>query len=210
MEQPGNAVKAFDKYAREYQEKFMDVSIYSEGLNLFCKMIPKQNAPVLELACGPGNISKYILDKRPDLELHGTDLAPNMIELARKNNPRARFSIMDCREIGSLKEKFDAIVCGFCLPYLSLEETSRLISDSAAILNEKGSIYISTIQGDYEHSGLRLSSKGDEIFMYYYDEILLRSLLSQHNFVVNHISRVESVMGNGERVTDIVIIASRS
>jgi len=43
-----------------------------------------EQAKVLELACGPGNITKCLLSKRPDLEILATDIAPNILELAKK------------------------------------------------------------------------------------------------------------------------------
>lgn len=35
-------------------------------------------------------------------------------------------------------------MCGFCLPYLSKEETEKLINDVSRLLNPEGVFYIST------------------------------------------------------------------
>ena len=96
----------------------MDVSLYHESLNAFVSILP-QNAKVLELACGPGNLTRYLVDKRKDLQVLATDLAEKMLELARGNVPEAVFQKMDCRDISLLNQTFDALVVGFCLPYLS-------------------------------------------------------------------------------------------
>ncbi|MGZ4044449.1 MAG: class I SAM-dependent methyltransferase, partial [Bacteroidia bacterium] len=108
-----NAVQIFNKLAKLYESKFMNVNLYGDTFDFFCDNIKKQNAEVLELACGPGNITKYLLNKRSDLKIFGTDLSPNMISLAKTNNPTTEFAIMDCREIGNLNKKYDAIMCGF-------------------------------------------------------------------------------------------------
>src|SRR4051812_15408408 len=100
------AVAVFDKSAKKYQDKFMDVSLYHDTFDAFCDLVTKKGAMVLEIACGPGNITKYLLEKRPDLKILGTDLSPNMLELARANNPLAEFVLMDCRNIGSLNQKY--------------------------------------------------------------------------------------------------------
>ena len=42
------------------------------------------NSKIWEIGCGPGNITKYILSKLPDLNIFGIDIAPNRIELAKK------------------------------------------------------------------------------------------------------------------------------
>ena len=209
MDKSQIAASIFNKHAGLYQTKFMDVSLYGESFDFFCDSIKKQNAEILELACGPGNITKYLLSKRPDLKILGTDLAPNMIELARQNNPSAEFQLLDCREIISLEKTYDAIMCGFCLPYLSKEETIKLVEDASNILNTGGVIYISTMEDDYSKSGLRKGSQGDEIFMHYYLESDLTSPLIKNGFKINYIDRVISEMTDGSAVTDLILIAEK-
>jgi 2-polyprenyl-3-methyl-5-hydroxy-6-metoxy-1,4-benzoquinol methylase len=209
MDKSKIAVDIFNKHASLYQTKFMDVSLYHASFDFFCDSIKKQNAEVLELACGPGNITKYLLSKRSDLKVLGTDLAPNMIELAKQNNPTATFEIFDCRKIVELNKKFDAIMCGFCLPYLSKEETTKLIEDTSKILNPNGVIYISTMEDDYSNSGLRKGSQGDEIFMHYYLESDLASPLIKNGFKINYLNRVKSEMTDGSVVIDLILVAEK-
>jgi trans-aconitate methyltransferase len=202
------AADIFNKYASDYQTKFMNVDLYADSLNFFCDGIKKQNPDVLELACGPGNITKYILDKRPDLKIFATDLAPNMIGLAKQNNPSAEFAVMDCREIKNLNKRFGAVMCGFCLPYLSKEEALQLISDSAELLDHDGVIYISTMEDDNSKSGFKKGSKGDEIFMNYHEEGYLRSALEKNNFEIVFTDRKNST-SNNEAVVDLILIAKK-
>lgn len=209
MDKTKIAVDVFNKYASSYQDKFMNVDLYGDTFDTFCKAIAKQDAEVLELACGPGNITKYLLNKRPDFKLLGTDLAPNMIELAQVNNPTAQFKLMDCRNTLSLQKKYDAIMCGFCLPYLSKEETQQLIADAYTVLNPEGVLYISTMEDDYSKSGLRKGSGGDEIFMHYYQADDLKNYLEAHHFDVIDLQRKQSIMTDGTVVVDLVIVAQR-
>ena len=69
------AVAVFDKHAHYYQERFMDTSFYWDTFDVFCENIIPAAAEILEVACGPGNITKYILDKHPDYKITATDLA---------------------------------------------------------------------------------------------------------------------------------------
>lgn len=105
--------QTWNKIADLYQEKFMDLDLYNDSYDLFCKQIKVHQAHILEIGCGPGNITKYLLEKRPDFQLLGTDIAPNMIVLAKKNNPTAEFQVMDARHIHQLSQKYDGIICGF-------------------------------------------------------------------------------------------------
>ncbi|HWY10026.1 MAG TPA: class I SAM-dependent methyltransferase [Bacteroidia bacterium] len=207
MDKTQIAVSIFNKYASEYQNKFMDVNLYSDSLDLFCKKITKQKASVLELACGPGNITKYLLDKRPDLKILGTDLAPRMIKLARQNNPAAEFKILDCRNISVFEKKFDAIICGFCFPYLNKNEALKLISDASELLKPNGVIYISTMEDDYDNSGFKKGSSGEEIFMYYYTADDLTGMLEKNNFKIAELQRKESTAPDGTTVIDLIILA---
>src|SRR5690606_4608879 len=98
---------------------------------------------------GPGNITRYLLAKRPDFTIDAIDIAPNMIELAKQNNPTANFEVMDCRGIAGISKKYDGIICGFCMPYLSKSDCGQLIADSANLLKDNGILYFSTIEGNY-------------------------------------------------------------
>lgn len=207
MDKSEFAASVFNKYAMQYQNKFMDVSAYASGFDFFCETLSEKNASLLELACGPGNVSKYLLTKRPDFKLMGTDLSPNMIELAKLNNPWAEFQLMDARNLSTLKKKYNGVVCGFCLPYLSMNETETLIHDAARILLPNGLLYLSTMEDDYSKSGNRKGSSGDEIFMHYYMSDDLTRILLKYKFELLKLDRVESKMTDGTKVTDLVIIA---
>lgn len=202
------AVGVFDKLADSYQDKFMDVSLYHDSLDLFCQNILKENATVLELACGPGNITKYVLEKRPDFKILGTDLAPNMIRLAKKNNPNAEFKILDFRKIKLLNQKFDAVLCGFGLPYLSKKEVLEFITDSDQILHDGGILYLSTMEDDNQNSRFQKGSSGDEVFINYHQADYLVEALENNGFTIIHLERI-NYLHNEQDTTDLILIATK-
>ena len=200
------AVGIFDKLAHSYQDRFMDVSMYHASFDIFCNSIKNPNAVILELACGPGNITKYLLEKRPDFKILATDLAPNMIELGKKNSPNADFDLLDLREIKKLGKKFDAIMCGFGLPYLSKQEAIQLIADSAQILNPHGTIYISTMEDHNSRSRFQKGSSGDEVFINYHQADYLTESLENNGFKIIATQR-KNYLHNQQDTTDLIIIA---
>ena len=208
----------FNKYAKEYQNKYMDVSAYHDSLDIFCKNIQKENAAVLDIACGPGNITKSILEKYPRFKILGIDLSQNMIGLAKKNNPSGEFKIMDGREINKLHNMYDGIICGFCLPYLSKEETLQLISDTAGLLNPNGVFYLSMMEGDYSKSGLKKGSSGDkeELFIYYHEAGYLMEGLKRNGFKLIDLKRIYAQQigdlakdGKASGDVDLVLVAKK-
>lgn len=207
MDRSKNAITLFDKLAKLYESKYMNVDLYREGLDLFCGQIPKKNPEILELACGPGNITKYLLQKRPDLKIFGTDLAPNMIALAKANNPEAEFGLMDCRNIKQLAKKYDGIMCGFALPYLSKEEAIQLIADTANLLHPKGILYLSTMSDDYSKSGIEAASTGDKTFVYYHQADYLTKALEENGFKIILSKYQDYPLKKG--ITDLIIVAQK-
>ncbi|MFT3793192.1 class I SAM-dependent methyltransferase [Flavobacterium sp.] len=208
MDKSTAAAAVFDKLADVYQSKYMDVSLYADSLDLFCRQA-KADAQVLELACGPGNITQYLLNKRPDLKILGTDLAPNMIALARANNASAQFEIMDCRQINRIQKQYDALMCGFCLPYLSKEEALQLIVDAATIVRPGGIFYLSTMEDDYAKSGIEFSSSGDSMFMHYHESGYLKQALGDNGFEIIDCQRI-SYEHHNKPTTDLILVASKS
>lgn len=209
MNKTQKAVEVFNKNANLYQDRFMDFDLYNDTFDSFCEAIEKENADILELACGPGNINKYILEKRPDFKILGTDLAPNMIELAQENNPSALFQLLDCRDFTKLNRKFDGIMCGFGLPYLSKEDAIQLIKDANTCLNDDGVLYLSTMEDDYSKSGLKKGSTGDEIFMHYHQADYLTEALENNGFQLLALQRKEFPEQDGSKTTDLILIAKK-
>jgi ubiquinone/menaquinone biosynthesis C-methylase UbiE len=205
------AVRVFNAWAQGYNEAFMDTSLYHASFDLFCDAIAPPKAEVLELACGPGNITRYLLTKRPDLRILGTDLAPNMLELARKNNPGASFQLMDARKVHSLGRTFDGIMCGFCLPYLTPHETTALIQDASEVLRPGGVLYLSTMEDDPARSGFKPSStgQGESAYIQYYEGRFLTQTLEANGFTVLHLDRKAYAGRDGSLTTDVLIVAKR-
>lgn len=171
----------WNNIASIYQDKFMDLDVYNDTYDHICNSVTKPKAKLLDIGCGPGNITKYLLSKRPDFDIFGIDIAPNMIEFAKKNNPTARFAVMDSRQIHSLDTKYDGIIVGFCLPYLSRTESIGLISNAYNLLNENGLIYLSFVEGDPTKSDFKVGS-GGRVYFHFHDLDDLKAQLIRTKF----------------------------
>jgi 2-polyprenyl-3-methyl-5-hydroxy-6-metoxy-1,4-benzoquinol methylase len=204
-------IDTYNKSAKSFQDKFMNMDLYNDTYDKFCKSIVVNKAEIFEIACGPGNITKYLLTKRPDFKITAIDLSPKMLELAKANNPTVDFQLMDCRDIDKLDKKFDAIMCGFCLPYLSREESANLISDSAKLLKGNGLIYISTMEGDYEKSGFETTSFSgqDKIYVHYHQADYLKTKLFENGFEKVELICKDYPEQNGTFTTDMIFIAKK-
>lgn len=203
------AVKLFNQYAGLYEEKYMNVGLYAELLNQFCDAVKRPGAEILDVACGPGNVAQYLLERRSDFQLLGADLSENMVELAKKNNPKANFIVHDAKALNSIKKKFDGIICSFLLPYFDKTELESLFTEIHEKLNEEGILYLSTIEDEYENSSFKRGSTGDALFMHFYPESYLRSCFKQFGFEVLAMNRISYPLNEESETRDIVFLVQR-
>jgi ubiquinone/menaquinone biosynthesis C-methylase UbiE len=206
MESFDISVKRFDEFASAYAEKFQFVDSYIQSLDKFCDLIMGNKPGILELACGPGNITQYIKNKFPDSEYIAIDLAPNMIDIAKQQVKGVDFMVMDVRKISTLNIKFDAIMCSFCLPFLSKSDTYKLIADCADRLKENGAIYISTMEGDESKAGFETTSfSGDsEIYFNYHKQEDIEKALIENGFIIGDFKRQDYVESDGSVLIDMI------
>jgi predicted TPR repeat methyltransferase len=201
--------ETWNKVASLYQDKFMHLDLYNETYDLVLKALTQENAGILEIGCGPGNITKYLLSKRPDLKIFGIDIAPKMVALAETNNPTARFEVMDSRQIGKLNTKYDGIIAGFCLPYLSDDDCQKLITDSIQLLNENGLLYLSFVEGNPVNSGFQVSSGGDRVYFYYHNLQELIQLLKKNQFEEIQVIKVSYLKSEKDKDLHTIVIARK-
>jgi len=204
-------IETYNKSAKQYQDTFMDMDLYNDTFDKFCSMVQKENAEIFEIGTGPGNVTRYLNSKRPDFKIFGIDLAPEMVELAKVNNSHADFAVMDCKDIGTIDRKFDAIMCGFCMPYLSRNECAKLIEDSSELLSKDGVLYCSTMEGDYSKSGFETTSfsGNNRVYIYYHQADFLADCLCQSGFEIIDLQRKEYPEPDGTFLVDMIFIARK-
>ncbi|WP_426484537.1 class I SAM-dependent DNA methyltransferase [Flavobacterium sp. 2] len=205
MDKYQETFETWNKIANLYEDKFMNLSLYDETYDFFCNILKKEQVNIFEIGCGPGNITKYLLSKNPNLKITGIDIAPKMIELAKANNPSANFEVMDTRELSTVNQKFDAIMCGFCLPYLSEKDCSKLINDSERILLNDGILYLSFVQGKPSESGFISGSTGDRTYFYYHSLEDISNQLLKHHFDVIKLFNVNYPKAENIEIHTIII-----
>ena len=212
MDKYQETFKTWNKLATLYQDKFMNLDLYNDTYDKFLKLVKKQQGlNILEIGCGPGNICKYLLTKNSELKISGIDMSSNMIELAQRNNPSAQFLEMDIREISSLKNEYNGIICGFCMPYLSQSDCINLIANCKNLLKNSGTLYLSFVEGDYSKSGYQVGSSGDKMYFYYHPLDLLQETLKTNFFKTEHlIHKHYTKADNTEEIHTIIIVSKIS
>ena len=205
------SVKRFDEFASEYAERFMNIDLYRIHISKFCDLIYSKKPNILELACGPANVTRYLKQRFPDSKIVAIDLAPRMIDIARQMVNGVDFRVMDVRDIKSLDLKFDSVMCSFCLPFLSKSDTDKLISDCSDKLIKNGILYLSTMEGDESKAGFEptcYSGDSKVYFNYHMQQDLEKSLVN-NGFSIDYNIRQDYYESDGSLTIDLIMIARK-
>lgn len=203
------SVNRFNEFADAYVARFMDIESYRMHIDAFCRMIPQEHPAILELACGPGNVTRYMRQVLPGSDILAIDLAPRMIEIARETVPGVDFRVMDVRDIHTLDNRFNAIMASFCLPFLSSGDTQKLICDCAGLLHEDGILYLSTMEGDASEAGFEPTSftGTSEVYFNYHTRQDLVNTLTENGFAIQYERKQDYLEPDGTVLVDLIFIA---
>lgn len=65
---------------------------------LIARIHAERPATVVDLGCGPGNLTRLLADRWPDAAVHGLDSSPEMIARARADQPGLSLEVADLRD----------------------------------------------------------------------------------------------------------------
>jgi cyclopropane fatty-acyl-phospholipid synthase-like methyltransferase len=204
------SVATFNRLAGRYAEKYFHLDMYDRYLERFVERIESQGASVLDVACGPGNVSAYLAKVRPDLKLVGIDLAEGMVKQARRRVPSAEFLVKDCRHIGELEQVFDASAFAFGLSYLTDDDANRFFTSLKATLADSAMLYLSTITGEPSWSGFETSSSGDRVYLEYRSVGDVVSMVERAGYRVEFMDVIASPVNASKSTQDLILIARRA
>lgn len=202
-------INVWNKLANLYEERFMKLPIYNETYSFFTNHLASENSAILELGCGPGNITAALLKINPQLHILATDYASNMVELAKKNNPQIEVQVLDAKLIHTLNLKFDGIIAGFVAPYLTAEELKKLACDVYLQMNDEGLFYLSFVAGEPSQSSFQTGSTGDRLFFNFHSLHEISTSLEELGFIILQIFVVPYQKENGDCDEHTIIISQK-
>lgn len=205
----GETAATWNGWAERYEQRFLDVTLYEEGYDRLLEGLGP-TAEVLEVGCGPGNLTRSLLRRRPALKITAVDVAPAMLERARVHCPGATFLCADARHLDSLIGSFDAVVVGFCIPYLKPDDVRILLGHCHQKLRPGGSLYLSYVEGDPEQAGFHSGSSGERVFFCFHRRADVVDWLQELGFEVNAEFAIVDPDSKPEFACHTVLIAHRA
>jgi len=87
-------------------------------VELVARIRAESPADVVDLGCGPGNLTRLLADRWPAASVRGVDTSPQMIEAALRDAPGLDFEIADLRDWVGRGEEVDVVVSNATLQWL--------------------------------------------------------------------------------------------
>lgn len=203
-----NIKNVYKKYAKEFDEKIASLEIYKESYDYLLYKI-QDNSSVLDLACGPGNVSYYLKKRMPGLEITGVDISEEMIDIAKRRIQDGEFIVNDICNV-KFKTKFDCVICAFAIPYLNLQETAHVIRTISQILNSNGHFYLSFMEGTKMGFEKQSFTDNEELFIYYHPEEAVLERLDQHFLSATKKFEIDYNEQDGTITNEIIYIGTPS
>ncbi len=152
----------WDYWAKHYEQLW--VQKYSLGptrreILLFLERQIKagETYRILDVGCATGQLLREIKEKFPDhkLELFGIDYSQAMIQRAREQDNSINYKQRDVRDIRSLTDHFDIILCTHSFPYY--KDQADAINGFSHCLNSGGYLLLAQASENNLYDRLALS-----------------------------------------------------
>jgi SAM-dependent methyltransferase len=135
-----------EKYAEFIDGKLDDLPMMRAVLGAFAELV---DGPAAEIGCGPGNITSYLASL--GMDIHGIDLAPRMVELARAAYPSLRFEVGSMTSLDLGDGSLRGLIAWYSIHHLPPAELPDVLAGFHRILSPGGRLLIGSHAGDEEH-----------------------------------------------------------
>lgn len=144
-----NKKEMFDRWSSSYDWTFPSFIYQAIHKRLIETIELPQNANVLDLGCGTGQLFNRLGKKYPEITGTGLDLSPKMLQVARqKNQYRPRFIYIEgnAQELPFAEGQFDAVFN--TISFLHYPQPEQVLSEVKRVLTPSGKFYLVDITTD--------------------------------------------------------------
>ena len=130
-----NSLRYWDELHKKYNRE--DIVI-DDWLDKFSDVIDNSTTPILDLGCGSGNDTLYLINRGK--RVISCDQSSNAIENIKRNFPEVYdtkcFNMLDGMPFDD--DSFDIVIADLCLHYFRKLDTFKILNEIKRILTKKG------------------------------------------------------------------------
>jgi ubiquinone/menaquinone biosynthesis C-methylase UbiE len=190
--------KIAEAYADEFFEDTADLPVIDKFLSRLCT-----NSKVLDVGCGPGQFSQYLMQHGYIVE--GIDTSEEMLDIARQKVPSGSFRKMDMRMLEYSDKSFDAVLAAYSLIHIPTSELPGVLHEIKRVLTDGGIVLFMAQQGEADKVLDEPLAKGEKIFVNFFSRERLNRLLVDAGFDV--IEEGDIVQTNNDVLASTVLYA---
>lgn len=168
-------LETYNATAKQWSEKHATVGFWREEMEIFRTLLP--GGKILEIGSGGGRDAKELIAL--GYKYIGTDISTGLIEVAKRENPRAAFLAQSVYDLdfpeGTQFDGFWASAILLHIPKARIDEALRRITK---FMRENAVGFISLKQGEGERM------EDDKRFFAYYSEEEFKKVLQRNDFEV--------------------------
>jgi len=157
---------------------------FPKDVDRIASLIQRRHGMILDLACGPGNITRRIARHAPESIVVGFDLSPQMLERAVKLTAKERLRNVYYMRGSALslpfkREAFDAVTC--CGALQLFRDQDQAVGEIARVLKTHGDFVCQTTLGPRKPPlWIRMADRLLKFGYFYLDD--LKERLYRFNF----------------------------
>lgn len=156
-------IATYRKEARALAAYFDTIGSRTSDIERAMALTQREEPYTVEVGCGNGRDAAEIL--RHTQNYLGTDVAPEMVALAREKVPRGRFEVADMTS-WEIPQGTDLVLSFASLLHLSADEVANFFIRAHPQLSARGIIYVSAKFGPYRSFMKRDRFGEREFFLY--------------------------------------------
>jgi len=201
------AVSTYEKIADIYTKQYFNDLTDASYIDKFLEKLPPK-AKILDVGSGPGQFTKYIMDKGYDVI--GIDFSKEMVSTAKKMVPNGDFHFMDMRKLEFEDNTFDGLLVAYSLIHIPSEDIPQTLKGFHRVLKPQGYLEIIAQKGEADKVIDEPFMPSEKMFFNFFTKERLKKFLQDADFEIDY--QFEADSQDPDSVSDKVIytIAKKS
>jgi ubiquinone/menaquinone biosynthesis C-methylase UbiE len=136
MQDISKIIDCYNKTADKYAEKFLTELNEKPLDRILLRAFADQNLKrgrLIDLGCGPGHTTRFIHD-HGFVSVLGTDLASEMVRVAKANHPLITFEQADMLKLNYANASFGSAVAFYSIVNFDYEQIAKALNEISRIL----------------------------------------------------------------------------